>query len=93
MDKLSVQYIPNEAVVTMDIQEFQEDPLEWLVDLDAQQYLPESSLPMFPELVEAAPVPPVTSCIVEDALMNNMVDPNVTLQSLFPHNDEFFDEL
>jgi hypothetical protein len=32
--------------------DFTEDPLEWLVDTDTQQYLPESSLPFFPDLKE-----------------------------------------
>jgi hypothetical protein len=75
-----------------------EDPLEWLIETDTQQYLPESSLPLFPfldddkvvyageeeeeEPQELARKEP-ESDMVEDAILNNMVDPNVTMQSLF----------
>jgi len=37
---------------TADQFDFTEDPLEWLIDTDTQQYLPESSLPFFPDLKE-----------------------------------------
>ena len=79
-----------------------EDPLEWLIETDCtQQYLPESSLPLFPflhddEIVdteeeepqeELAPQEPQPG-MVDDALFHNLVDPNVTMQSLFlPSND------
>lgn len=80
-----------------------EDPLEWLIETDTQQYLPESSLPLFPFLDEdkmayaaneedyslylssaKEPEPDM----VEDALLLNMVDPNVTMQSLFLPSDD-----
>ena len=66
-----------------------EDPLAWLVDVDTQQYLPDSSLPMFPDLnsdqtisSSLAPSLEKKDDMIQDALANNMVDANVTLQSL-----------
>lgn len=95
-----------------------EDPLEWLIETDcSQQYLPESSLPLFPFLQDdeddddklglpqddtddddeehiqderpdnavasSDNVMMIKTDMVEDALLNNMVDANVTMQSLF----------
>lgn len=97
-----------EHSVTYDLQDLGEDPLEWLVDIDTQQYLPESSLPAFPDLGETCraaeshhsmgPVPdPIAPTLqadmnmVEDAVLN-MVDPHVTMQSLFLPNEQFLDE-
>ncbi len=66
-----------------------EDPLAWLVDVDTQQYLPDSSLPMFPDLnndqtinSSLAPSLEKKDDMIQDALANNMVDTTVTLQSL-----------
>lgn len=67
-----------------------EDPLEWLIETDSQQYLPESSLPLFPFLNEdkvlAAPQEDDFTHPQDDEpiLHHNMVDPHVTMQeSLF----------
>lgn len=71
-----------------------EDPLEWLIETDCtQQYLPESSLPLFPflhddvdteqEEEEELHAPQEGPGMVQDALFHNLVDPNVTMQSLF----------
>ena len=79
-----------------------EDPLEWLIETDSQQYLPESSLPLFPFLNEDKVIYPSNEeedfqylaakepeqDMVEDALLHNMVDPNVTMQSLFLPTDD-----
>lgn len=93
---------------------FEGDPLEWLIETAAEEdganpghsWLPESSLPYFPDLgkdqvvvaqgssnegsgegdmmvVEQQQQPPAVSETTEDAISNNMVDPNVTVQSLF----------
>jgi hypothetical protein len=95
VDKVSSHYLVGDMVVDMEIHESVDDPLEWLIDLDTQQYLPESSLPMFPDLVEH--VAPEIICnqpqLVEDALLNNLEDPNITLQSLFPESEDFLDDL
>ena len=87
-----------------DVLEFQQqlgqDPLEWLMDAAEPSMLPESSLPIFPELSSSEPensmdFPQALSTVsdddtlnnttegVVDAALNNMVDPSVTLQSLF----------
>jgi hypothetical protein len=88
------------VVGATDFDLLEEDPLEWLIETDcSQQYLPESSLPLFPFLQDdkliltepedqrkdddnALAKEPQTD-MVQDALLNNMVDPNVTMQSLF----------
>jgi hypothetical protein len=74
------------------------DPLEWLIETDGtQNYLPESSLPIFPFSDDKLIVPdddeePSAEMremdLVQDAILNNMVDPNVTMQSLFLPEDE-----
>lgn len=101
---------------------FEGDPLEWLIenevgendDGQSNSWLPESSIPFFPELGKVklaatseislhvvAPEPVVgnhhehhniaavphhvtaSDIMVEEAITNNMVDPNVTVHSLF----------
>ena len=81
-----------------------EDPLEWLIETDcSQHYLPESSLPIFSYSADDGKVaddteeeeykssqqePEPEPDMLEDALLHNMVDPNVTMQSLLlPFND------
>jgi hypothetical protein len=74
------------------------DPLEWLIETDCtQHYLPESSLPLFPYLHDDKMIVNNNEWnddeeftrsenepgMVEDALLHNMVDPHVTMQSLF----------
>jgi hypothetical protein len=89
------------VVGATDFDLLEEDPLEWLIETDcSQQYLPESSLPLFPFLQDDKLIltEPEDQCkddddnalakepqtdMVQDALLNNMVDPNVTMQSLF----------
>jgi hypothetical protein len=87
------------VVGATDFDLLEEDPLEWLIETDcSQQYLPESSLPLFPFLQDDkliltepegeckdddAPAKEPQTDMVQDALLNNMVDPNVTMQSLF----------
>jgi hypothetical protein len=94
VDKMSSNYIVSDMLVDIDSQESIEDPLEWLVDdLDTQQYLPESSLPMFPDFAEQPVSESSQSYLVEDALLNNMIDPGITLQTLFSDNDGFLDDL
>jgi hypothetical protein len=95
LNKMSPDYVVGDMIVDMEIHESVDDPLEWLVDLDTQQYLPESSLPMFPDFVDHV-VPEPTSCqsyLVDDAVLNNMVEPSSTFQSLFPESDDFLDDL
>jgi len=88
---------------------FEGDPLEWLIETGVAEdeddcgddhekhnaWLPESSLPFFPDLNKPSNAveptnhcmvvdpPAVSDTMVEDAITNNMVDPNVTVQSLF----------
>jgi hypothetical protein len=90
---------------------FEGDPLEWLIENEVTEdeddrtnsWLPESSLPYFPNLghgklgvstetthMEVEPKmehfyghSTVSDTMVEAAIINNMVDPNVTVQSLF----------
>jgi hypothetical protein len=73
------------------------DPLEWLIETDGtQNYLPESSLPIFPfsddkmiatDDEEESSAEMREMDMVQDAILNNMVDPNVTMQSLFLPED------
>lgn len=82
----------DDPATSFDFQDMNEDPLEWLVDLDTQRYLPESSLPpAFPELADAVVENTTSASIIDDAVLNNMVDPAVTMQSLFPHSELVFD--
>lgn len=97
---------------------FEGDPLEWLIETGVAEddeknnsWLPESSLPFFPDLnkdkVVGQPqdpsamevehhnshpppllIAPASETMVEDAISNNMVDPNVTMQSLFLPGEE-----
>lgn len=77
---------------SFDFRDLNEDPLEWLIDLDTQRYLPESSLPpAFPELADTVVDNTTSISMIDDAVLNNMVDPAVTMQSLFPHNEILFD--
>lgn len=92
VDKLDAYGTSDVPMETFDMQELGEDPLEWLVDLDTQNYLPESSLPAFPELADPVQEAAAQSSLVDDAVLNNMVDPIVTMQSLFLHNGEFLDD-
>lgn len=90
------------AATVEDVADFDflgDDPLEWLIETDCtQEYLPESSLPFLPftadatkedeeQLRQAAPEPEAAD-MVEDALLHNMVDPHVTMQSLFMPTDD-----
>lgn len=59
LHQLALQQAPAEQF------DFTEDPLEWLIDTDTQQYLPESSLPLFPDLKEDKYV---TDAAVEEAI-------------------------
>ena len=80
-----------------------QDPLEWLVDAEPSM-LPESSLPMFPDLSSTttttdndhvmllpdenhhhAAVDEMleATSVVNDAVLNSIADPTVTVQSLF----------
>lgn len=53
--------------------DFSEDPLQWLVDTDTHQYLPESSLPIFPELLKDDDKL-VTEAMVEEAISTVMAE-------------------
>lgn len=102
------------TVASFDFQDLGEDPLEWLVDIDSHEYLPESSLPTFPELTVPLPssddsaiqvlqslqeeessnkivngVAPAAVDFSGDtaAALNNIVDPNVALQSFLRGDD------
>lgn len=80
-----------------DAEEEEWDPLEWLIETDGTHYLPESSLPLFPfdkeEEEEGMHGVEVSEemremDLVQDAILHNMVDPNVTMQSLFLEEDQ-----
>jgi hypothetical protein len=88
---------PDQVTNVVDLQpavedyDFVEDPLEWLISGDTQQYLPESSLPMFPDLKSdkvvasaapsiAEPMEPRGTSAIDEL---DMEDPNITMQSLF----------
>ena len=93
-----------------DFRGFGEDPLEWLIETEPSM-LPESSLPIFPDLSSGddgqgqyylQANPPLNESlvggtsselepsVVDDAVLNNIVDPAVTVQSLFllPNTDD-----
>ena len=62
-----------------------QDPLEWLVEAEPS-ILPESSLPVFPDLTTTTNMQHVveeTESHVSEDILNSIVDPNVTVQSLF----------
>ena len=71
---------------------FAEDPLEWLLDGDIQNHLPESSIeqaPMFPDFSDvngdengALTLQAQTSTF-DASLLDTIADPKVTVQSLF----------
>lgn len=75
---------------------FGQDPLEWLVDAEPS-ILPESSLPVFPDLStgdvdqqgELHVVEDATSegssdyVMIEESILSNIADPNISVQSLF----------
>lgn len=70
-----------------------EDPLEWLLDGDIQCHLPESSIehaPMFPDFSNIAEdeengalTLQAQSGAFDASLLDSIVDPKVTVQSLF----------
>ena len=70
-------------------QGFAEDPLEWLLDGDIQNQLPESSMehaPMFPDFNGAEPATlslQAQSGAFDASLLEPIADPKVTVQSLF----------
>jgi len=57
------------------------DALEWLVDADAS-ILPESSLPLFPDLSMGGADLEMPASMINEAALGTMGDPNVTVQSL-----------
>lgn len=73
-----------------------DDPLEWLIETDTHQFLPESSLPLFPDLSQDKVVcehmvleakntsaqEQSANSMVEDAI-SNMTDTSITMKSLF----------
>eukprot|EP00977_Amphora_coffeiformis_P017444 scaffold5684_cov169-Amphora_coffeaeformis.AAC.19 len=77
---------------------FSEDPLEWLLDGDIQSQLPESSIeqaPMFPDFGEQQQVEDngaltlqVHSHNFDASLHESIMDPKLTVQSLFLDNAE-----
>lgn len=75
---------------------FAEDPLEWLLDGDIQNQLPESSIeqaPMFPDFSEVNQHGQGSLTLQAHAnsfdasLLDGIVDPKVTVQSLFLDTD------
>lgn len=71
---------------------FAEDPLEWLLDGDIQNHLPESSIeqaPMFPDFSDVtgddtgALTLQAQTATFDASLLDPIADPKVTVQSLF----------
>ena len=71
---------------------FAEDPLEWLLDGDIQNHLPESSIehaPMFPDFSDVnggdngALTLQAQAATFDASLLDPIADPKVTVQSLF----------
>lgn len=71
---------------------FAEDPLEWLLDGDIQNHLPESSIeqaPMFPDFSDVngddngALTLQAQTATFDASLLEPIADPKVTVQSLF----------
>ena len=84
----------DEQQLLMDVPHgFAEDPLEWLLDGDIQNHLPESSIeqaPMFPDFSDVnggddhgALTLQAQAVAFDASLLDNIVDPKVTVQSLF----------
>lgn len=120
-DVQQLQEIQQQRSSLEDLAAFEGDPLEWLIETGVAEegddkqnaWLPESSLPFFPELnkdtvvgqqptsveptshrlvgetdrasetVASTQVTAASETMVEEAINKNMVDPNVTVQSLF----------
>lgn len=74
---------PTQIEETLYLGEDDMDPLEWLID-GGLHHLPESSLenaPMFPEFTTASQQN--DGNLSNEAFLKNIVDPKVTVQSLF----------
>lgn len=72
LDDLDVNF--DEAQMALDL--LGDEPLEWLIDGTTHSLLPESSLP------------PLPFDEVEDALRSNLVDANLTMNSLLSLDHE-----